>query len=139
MAWATSSSLSADVVSATESAAEVKMTEALSDAKTFNVNQRNGQGQTPLHLAVKKGKKDIVDVLLQKGADVNAADTEGKTPLHYAVFYGHYEIAKQLLQHHANPSLTDKAGETPLHLYLEKVGNKQGHPRDTNLILLLTP
>lgn len=129
----------AGIVTATQSAAEVKMAEALSDSKAFNVNQKNEMGQTPLHLAAEKGQKEIVEMLLEKGADVNATDKEGRTPLHDAVFYRHYEIAKILLQHHSDPAKMDRAGNTPLHLYLEQVENKKGYPKDTNLILLLTP
>jgi len=43
-----------------------------------------GDGVTPLHNAVVKRHKKIVELLIAKGADVNAMDKHGGTPLHYA-------------------------------------------------------
>jgi len=46
------------------------------------VNVRwSGNGDTPLHVAVSAGQKEIVDLLLAHGADPNLANNDGKTPL----------------------------------------------------------
>jgi ankyrin repeat protein len=52
-----------------------------------NVNAKNEQGQTPIHLAAKtrKVKKEITELLIEKGADVNVKDRKGRTPLDFAV------------------------------------------------------
>jgi ankyrin repeat protein len=42
------------------------------------------QGETPLHIAVKTGNKEMVKFLLDKGGDVNAGDKYEATPLHFA-------------------------------------------------------
>jgi ankyrin repeat protein len=49
-----------------------------------NINLQNVQGLTALHIAVQKGNKDIVEILLEKKADLNIKDHQGKTPLDYA-------------------------------------------------------
>ena len=49
-----------------------------------NVNEKNEEGYTPLHLAVKSGHKRIVELLIAKGSDVNAKDTRGGTSLDYS-------------------------------------------------------
>jgi len=49
-----------------------------------NVNEKNKDGLTPLHLAVKSGHKRIVELLIAKGSDVNAKDTRGGTSLDYS-------------------------------------------------------
>ena len=49
-----------------------------------NVNEKNKDGLTPLHLAVKSGHKSIVELLIAKGSDVNAKDTRGGTSLDYS-------------------------------------------------------
>ena len=48
-----------------------------------DVNAANKQGYTVLHMAVRRGQKDAVVVLLEKGANVNV-QRKGKTPLDFA-------------------------------------------------------
>ena len=43
------------------------------------INARNLQGLTPLHISSTKGDDDIVSLLLSAGADTSAADSTGKT------------------------------------------------------------
>ena len=50
-----------------------------------NVNQKNEDGCTLLHLAAQSGHKRIVELLISKGADVNAKDTRGLTSLDYSI------------------------------------------------------
>ncbi len=54
--------------------------------KGANINVKDDQGKTPLHIIVStsKNKKEIVELLLEKGAKINAKDNEGKTPLDLA-------------------------------------------------------
>jgi ankyrin repeat protein len=56
-------------------------------------------GQTPLHWAVKKGHKNVVEFLLAKGADVNAEDQVGQTPTLCAEGDGHADVAALLRKH----------------------------------------
>ena len=48
-----------------------------------DVNAANKQGYTALHIAVRRGQKEAVALLLEKGAKVNA-QRKGKTPLDFA-------------------------------------------------------
>lgn len=48
-------------------------------------------------LAVKHGKAELVELLLNNGAAVNAQDSEGTTALIYAVEHGSLNIVKLLL------------------------------------------
>ena len=52
-----------------------------------NVNKAFPNGDTPLHIAVKKGYEEMVKILLKKeNIDVNAVDIrKGSTPLHFAL------------------------------------------------------
>jgi uncharacterized protein len=54
-------------------------------------------GHTPLHVAAREGKTEIVGVLLKAGADVNAVEpTFMAVPLHKSVYNGHAEITRML-------------------------------------------
>lgn len=50
-----------------------------------DVNAVNSDGDTPLHVAVKRKNVDkkMVDILIKNGADVNAADRKGYIPIEY--------------------------------------------------------
>ena len=45
------------------------------------VNRKDGEGDTPLHLAVNFRKVEILKELLSHGADPTIEDTDGHTPL----------------------------------------------------------
>ena len=50
-----------------------------------DVNARDGDGNTPLHLAAETVNSSAVRFLLDAGADLNATNNLGATPLHIAV------------------------------------------------------
>ena len=50
-----------------------------------NVNHQNNKGENSLFLAIKWGRKDIVDLLISQGVDVNAVSKDGTTPLLLAI------------------------------------------------------
>ncbi len=58
------------------------------------------------------GETEMVEMLLQKGADVNQRSSDGGTPLHVAVFMGRVEEARQLLAAGADPEAKDGSGNT---------------------------
>lgn len=74
-----------------------------------NVNLRNPQGQTPLH--VHRFQPSLVKLLLARKAKVNLRDAQGKTPL-YDV---NLEVAQQLVAANADLNVQDNLGRTPLH------------------------
>jgi hypothetical protein len=70
-------------------------------------------GITPLHNAVLMGYKDVMALLLDKGADVNARDCNNTTPLHYAAMADKAMVA-MLLEKGADVNAKDFFGQTPL-------------------------
>lgn len=50
-------------------------------------------------MASATGNKDIVELLLSKGADVNVKDADRKTPLYYAIAKGYNNVARILRNH----------------------------------------
>jgi len=52
------------------------------------VNQRDDSGATPLHYATINGQRQIVQLLLERGADINSTDSRfGATPAGWAIEY----------------------------------------------------
>lgn len=84
-----------------------------------NVNEKNSDGQTALHVAAIENKKDshfsAIEVLLRVGANVNAQDKiKNRTALHYSVNYANFKSVQLLLSFKANVNLTDLQEETPV-------------------------
>jgi cytohesin len=103
--------------------------------KGGDVNAKDGMGNTPLlaatcgaHATVDEqgeiclsydvgggGHRDVVEVLLAKGADVNTGNWDGSTPLHRAAMHGRKDIAELLLVKGADLNAKKKSdGWTPL-------------------------
>jgi ankyrin repeat protein len=72
----------------------------ISGGADVNVKDRR-RGATPLHLVVFRGNKELVELLIQNGADVNAIGDQGETPLGLAKQLEHSEIVELLQKHGA--------------------------------------
>ncbi|XP_054912745.1 KN motif and ankyrin repeat domain-containing protein 3 isoform X1 [Poeciliopsis prolifica] len=90
-----------------------------------NVNAKASQaGQTALMLAVSHGRQEMVQALLECGADVNVQDDEGSTALMCASEHGRAEIVKLLLeQPGCDISIVDNDGSNALSIALEAAHN----------------
>ena len=81
-----------------------------------SVNAKDRHGHTPLIAASKEGRKDFVQDLLHRGADLTSTSVKGKTALHYAAANGHTEIVCMLMERGADVDARDSEGHTPLML-----------------------
>lgn len=91
----------------------------------LDVNAVNENDRTPLHLAVKYGRKEMVEMLLDKGAKVDVVDNRNRTPLHLAAQYNEKkEIVEMLLNKGAKVDVVDNRDRTPLH-YATKNGHME--------------
>jgi len=79
-----------------------------------NVNIGNGEARTPLYEAIIENNADVIEWLLEKGADVNHQDRNGWTPLHFAVQERQPETVALLIAHGADANLQDGYGNGPL-------------------------
>lgn len=86
------------------------------------VDLADQEGQTPLILAARSGRDDVVRLLLAKNVDVNAADQNGRTPLSYAAKKGSLDVVESLLgASEIDIDHRDQAGRTPLSYAAERV------------------
>ncbi|NTS66003.1 ankyrin repeat domain-containing protein [Sphingomonas sp. HHU CXW] len=79
------------------------------------VNTRDvTNGETALHIVVKRGDATYLRYLLSKGADPNIRDNAGNTPMMLAVQGGEPALIDILALVKANANLGNSGGETPL-------------------------
>jgi ankyrin repeat protein len=84
-------------------------------ARKANPRAADDGGDTVLHLATHRGNVQIVEFLLQQGADPNTPNNyHGRTPLHVAATKGRPELVKLLLAYKGDASFRSKIGQTPL-------------------------
>ncbi|WP_257281818.1 ankyrin repeat domain-containing protein [Endozoicomonas sp. ISHI1] len=89
-------------------------------AEGVNVNAvMNNDGLNALMLACIWGHKDVVEHLINAGADLNAQTEIGSTSLHFAARKGHSDIVKRLIEAGADINLTLSDGSTPLSIAAE--------------------
>lgn len=86
------------------------------DDACFLLEGRDEEGYTALSCAANGNQLEVVELLIEKGADVNAIGNDGfeRSVLFRAAFVGADEIVNRLLDEGANPYIGDKAGELPL-------------------------
>ena len=95
-------------------AAQNKMSGSILDlhSRHANIDKKNMQGITPVHLACLGGDADLLEVLLEQGGDPEAKDRGGGTPLIYAAYAGHLEGVKAILETGASIKAKDKHKHT---------------------------
>ncbi|KAM5132444.1 protein phosphatase 1 regulatory subunit 12C isoform 2-T2 [Mantella aurantiaca] len=74
----------------------------------------NTDGISALHQACIDENLEVVEFLVNHGANVNQADNEGWTPLHVAASCGYMEITEYLLKHSVNIAAVNSDGDVPL-------------------------
>ena len=82
-----------------------------------NLNQIDAQdpntGQTSLYCAARTCNVEVVQYLIEQGADPDLRQRTGSTALHAASFFGHPEIVQCLLESGANYTVTNSMNNLP--------------------------
>uniref|UniRef100_A0A182WIY5 HIT domain-containing protein n=1 Tax=Anopheles minimus TaxID=112268 RepID=A0A182WIY5_9DIPT len=109
-----------------------RLLEAVSHNNTDKVKEMIQQGMSPntsecyfnrsvLHVACSRGYRDIVQFLLERGADPNIRDKNLNTPLHLAASTESVEVIQLLLQYGTNVLLRDSSGLLALDFSIGKL------------------
>ena len=111
--------------------------------KKYSSKTRDKDNATLLHVAIRKGNLEEVELLISKGVDVNARDKDARTPLHEmtklsphsliakhdnsflyplkdtlkkTIEMGKLDLIKLLISKGADVNAKEKYGNTPLHI-----------------------
>jgi len=76
------------------------------------IDRRDSIEARALTWAAFSGHRDIIELLLDRGADIDGPGTYARSALIWAVNQGHDDIARLLLEKGADPHLEDEYGRT---------------------------
>lgn len=89
-----------------------------------DATSRNATGNRPLHAALAGGaRREVVEALLESGAEVDARAGGGYTPLHLAASRGASDLVELLLERGGDPTARSEDGATPA-----EIAQKRDHP-----------
>jgi len=82
--------------------------------KGIDVNQVNGNGDTPLYVAAHHDRPATTELLLEAGAKINTRNSEGRTALHIAISNYSFDALPVLMDYGASLTILDDRGRSPL-------------------------
>ena len=88
--------------------------EMLSNGADIHERNKDHANETPLHNAAWFGSTELINLLIESGADIFSRDDCGQTPLHYAVAAEEIDIAKLLIALGADVDDTYNSGANAL-------------------------
>lgn len=77
-----------------------------------DINIQNKYGWTLLHISIRRDRTDMVNFLLDNGADINKTDGVGWTPLMEAIMDDKPSLCKLLVEKGADKSIANARGVT---------------------------
>ena len=102
-----------------------KLKDYFPSTNILDIQNKEGEGMTSLHLSCYYSFKNMSDTLLLLGCNINIKDPKGYTPLHYAVKVENYRLCKKLIVFGANKNLTDNENNMKTSNFsLKKLFNK---------------
>eukprot|EP00919_Chromeraceae_sp_WS-2016_P017976 GHVR01042754.1.p1 GENE.GHVR01042754.1~~GHVR01042754.1.p1 ORF type:complete len:333 (-),score=84.70 GHVR01042754.1:211-1164(-) len=101
---------------------DVLITMIKATSHDFNINNkdhtseaRDYHGVSLLHVGCSGGHIDLVNYIIDIGANVNDTTDEGRVPLHYGCMSGSTQVVQTLLAHKADVKASNEYGWTPIH------------------------
>lgn len=109
----------------------------MAEPDSTNPEQRRIVNENLLQ-AVDKYDSDIINLCLQKGADINTRNADGRTPLMIAVWKDNASLVRFILSKQPDLFLKDNSGETAYDL-IKRVNNAETRRTITVIMLQALP
>ena len=93
----------------------IEVVKLLVRANGFDMKKNEGDGLSPLRIAVLMNHTEIVEELINAGADINLLDEDGFTILHLASGMGFGSEVRLLVKAGADLNIKENTGKTALH------------------------
>ncbi|XP_067668045.1 ankyrin repeat domain-containing protein 50-like [Haliotis asinina] len=129
---------------------KLKSVRDILDHSLEDIDKPGKGGMTPVMWAARRGHREMVDLLVKKGADAKRVDDVGNNILHWACYGGHVAMVKHVVSKNmVNTNIKGRDDRTPLmcaarqgikdmfQLLVSKGGLPSHVDRDGNNILLL--
>ena len=100
----------------------------ISDVKSITKNNRLSLKErdinlnSPLHIALENQNPEIINYLLDQGADVNHENAWSESPLYSSIRMNNIKIIKIIIKNGGNVNVKNNHGESPLHIAV-RIGN----------------
>lgn len=85
-----------------------------------NINQKDVNSYTPLHLSVLEGHENMSIFIISISDDLHVKDSKGYTPLHLTVFSSAYKVSRHLVMNGADRHIKCNYGQTPFELAISR-------------------
>lgn len=110
----------------------------LIEAKNANLESVDKSKSTPLILASRANRLDVVTYLLEQNANLEAQDIYGWTALMWAIYKKNINVVVLLVNKNADLYATDKNGDSPFTLAMPPKGSKTIFKILKNKVLMVT-
>ncbi|XP_051169443.1 protein phosphatase 1 regulatory subunit 16A isoform X2 [Leptopilina boulardi] len=104
-----------ELIDDTRASIEVQMLRDLQKLASMgnDLEYKDHQGATPLHIAAANGYLRVVEFLLDQHVSTDIEDNDKWQPVHAAACWGHLEVLELLVQNGADLNAKNKHDETP--------------------------
>ncbi|CAK5021330.1 unnamed protein product [Meloidogyne enterolobii] len=93
----------------------------LNNEENSILNEQEGpEGFTPLITAARQGRVGLMDLLVNRGANLDKTDNQNRSAIFHALEDGHFSTAGLLLEKGCKPCITDFNENTLLHILAKK-------------------
>jgi alpha-tubulin suppressor-like RCC1 family protein len=82
------------------------------NSNLVSINIRDNADNTLLIVACQNGHANVVQLLIEHGADLSSSNSKGNTALHFCFAYGHTDIGKDLIDNGADEYMVNNDGLT---------------------------